>query len=116
MYFQMPLFLFWKVGEIVFAQQKLCINAVSKYSNYFSYYFGMSETFSICNVRYMKKFYCCFPIYMKELDNLSFEHYKLLVDINDIKKRYFYFRVALFCRSSVEELKYIVENDLYINI
>lgn len=107
------LFLFWKIGENVFAKQNCCENVVKRVSGYLTYSFGMSNTFSISNIKYMKKFYCCFPFYYKELNALSFEHYKLLVDINDIKKRYFYFRVALFCRSSIEEFKDFISNDLY---
>ena len=108
-----PLCLFWKIGKIVFFKQKCYENAVSKFSEYFSYYFGSSNIFSITNIRYMKKFYCCFPIYYEELNRLDFEHYKLLVNINENEERYFYFRLAMFCRSSVLELKDIIKNDYY---
>lgn len=91
-------------------------NAILKYSNLCSYYFGMSETFSINNIKYMRSFYCSFPIYFDELNKLSFEHYKLFVNITDKQKRYFYFRIALFCRSNVEELKNIISNDTYLYI
>lgn len=107
------LFLFWKIGESVFKKQNSCENVIKRVSCYLTYSFGMTETFSISNIKYMKKLYCCFPFYYKELNNLSFEHYKLLVDINDIKKRYFYFRVALFCRSSLNDFKNLLLNDLY---
>ena len=107
------LFLFWKIGESVFKKQKSCENVIKRVSGFLTYSFGMSETFSISNIRYMKMFYCCFPFYYTELNNLRFEHYKLLVDINDIKKRYFYFRVALFCRSSIADFKYLIVNDIY---
>lgn len=113
MNFQQPLLLFWKIGEVVFKRENVHENSVSKYSNFFSYRYGMSDTFSIRNIKYMKKFYSCFPIYIKELDKLSFEHYKLLVDVSDVTRRYFYFRVAMFCRSSVFELKHIISSDLY---
>lgn len=113
MLFQYSLLLFWKIGKIVFNKQKTCENSVSKYSKFFSYHFGMSETFSIENVKYMKRFYICFPIYYNKLNTLSFEHYKLLVDVNDNAARYFYFRVAMFCRSSVDELNYYISNNMY---
>ena len=73
----------------------------------------MSDLFSVNNINYMKKFYCAFPIYVEQLNKLSFEHYKLLVNISDAKKRYFYFWVAIFCRSSVNELKSFIYSDLY---
>ena len=76
----------------------------------------MSDTFSIGNINYMKKFYCCFPNYIDMLNKLSFEHYKLLVDVGGLEERYFYFRVALFCRSSVLELKELINEDMYLCI
>ena len=107
------LFLFWKIGQSVFKNQNRYENVVLRISNYLSYYFGMSKTFSIGNISYMKKFYRCFPVYYKELEKLSFEHYKLLVDISGLEERYFYFRVALFCRGNVEELEEIIREDIY---
>lgn len=97
----------------MFEERFSCENIVSKYTMSLSYYFGMSSTFSLRNVHYMKKIYLCFPIYYEELNELSFEHYKLLVNISDNNKRYFYFRVALFCRSTVEELGNLILNDFY---
>ena len=110
------LFLFWKIGKSVFKKQNYYENVVSKYSAYLSYYFGMSKTFSIGNINYMKKFYKCFPNYYKELEELSFDHYKLLVDISGLEERYFYFRIALFCRSTVSELSEIINEDTYFYI
>lgn len=107
------LFLFWKIGEIVSKRQKRYENVVARYSEYFSYRFGMSKMFSTRNVNYMKKFYEDFPIYLEQFDRLSFEHYMLLVDISDVKSRYFYFRVALFCQSNVSELRDMITLKLY---
>ena len=64
----------------------------------------------------MKKFYCSFPIYLDRFSELSFDHYKLIVDINDLKSRYFYFGLALFCRSDVRQLERSIQDDLYENI
>ena len=111
--FKKQLFLFWKIGKLVSKKQKCCENVVVKYSNFFSYYYGMSSTFSISNINYMKRFYSCFPLYINKLNNLSFEHYKLLIHICELEERYFYFWVAMFCRSSVEELKLMISNNLY---
>ena len=108
--------MFWNIGQSVFKKQDSCDNVVSKMSTRLSYVFGMSNTFSIGNVNYMKKFYCCFPNYIDMLDKLSFEHYKLLVDISELNERYFYFRVALFCRSSVLELKELINDKIYLFI
>lgn len=113
MNFKNRLYLFWKIGESVFKNQKYFDNVVSKYSNDLSYRYGMSNTFSISNVHYMRKFYYYFPIYISELDKLSFEHYKLLINITEVDRRYFYFRLAMFCRSSVDELNQMISNNLY---
>lgn len=110
------LYLFWKVGKILINKNNSCENIVNRYSKLLSYYFGMSDTFSIVNVNYMKKFYKSFPIYYKKLDELEFEHYKLLVNISDLKERYFYFRIALFCQSSVDELRQIIMSNTYLFI
>ena len=107
------LFLFWKIGKYVCERQKYCENAVKKYSLFFSYYYGMSETFSRSNISYMIRFYCSFPIYLFEFENLDFDHYKLLVNVNDMRSRYFYFRLAIFCRSSVNDLRFMIKNDVY---
>ena len=107
------LFLFWKIGKSVCEKQKYCDNVVKKYSTFFSYYYGMSEIFSRSNILYMLKFYLSFPIYLDIFENLKFEHYKLLVDINDKECRNFYFRVALFCKSSVFELRTLIRENIY---
>ena len=113
MYIKKQLFLFWKIGKLIFDKQNYYENIVLKMSNYLSYYYGMSSTFSIENINYMRKFYYCFPNYIENLNKLSFEHYKLLVNINEAEERYFYFWIALFCRSSVEELKSLILNNIY---
>ena len=91
-------------------------NSTSKYSEFFSYYFGRSDIFSMHNIHYMKKFYCCFPVFCDRFRELSFEHYKLIVDVSDLKRRYFYFWLALFCRSNVCELEKYIQEDLYARI
>ena len=50
----------------------------------------MSETFSRENVNYMKR-----------------------LKINNSKERYVYLRIAMFCKSSVKELKEIINKNIY---
>lgn len=111
--FNSPLYLFWSIGKIVFKKQDYYENSVFKYSEYFSYKFGNSCAFCSRNINYMKKFYCCFPIYIEQYNLLSFDHYKLLVDVTNSKKRYFYFNLSIFFNYSVEDLKNIISLDLY---
>ena len=76
----------------------------------------MTQAFSTENVHYMKKFYQCFPIYLPELNKLKWEHYLELLKIDDTKERYFYLRVAMFCKSSVLEIRDFINNDIYKTI
>ena len=81
----------------------------------------MTQAFSTENVHYMKKFYQCFPIYLPELNKLKWEHYLELLKIDDIKiycliREDFYLRVAMFCKSSVLELRDFINNDIYKTI
>ena len=41
---------------------------------------------------------------------------KVVVDISDIGERYFYFRIAMFCRSSVQELNDVINDKIYYYI
>lgn len=106
----------WKIGKEVRKYEDMCWNPFRKYALLYTYKFGTSEWFSVRNIKYMEKFYKCFPIYYEELNKLSFEHYKLLVDICEVQKRYFYYRLALFCRSSVLELQQIITSNVYLRI
>ena len=65
MYFKNRLYLFWKIGEIAFRKQNCCDNVFKKYSNLLTYRYGMSNTFSVDNIHYMKRFYCSFPMYFE---------------------------------------------------
>ena len=76
----------------------------------------MSQTFSLENIHYMKQFYQCFPIYVPELNKLKWEHYLVLLKINDSKERYFYLKIAIFCKSSVCELKDVINENVYNTI
>lgn len=116
MFMKNRLFLFWKIGKSVFEKQDFYENVVSKYSCFYSYYYGMSKTFSRENIRMMRNFYLCFPIFSPVMLYLSWEHYVELICILDYKKRYFYFNVAIFCRSSVLELRNIINGECYERI
>lgn len=107
------LFMFWKIGRSVFSRRNFCLNSAFKYSTWCSYYFGNSKLFSIINVRFMEKFYYCFPNFIEEMNKLSWEHYVELLKICEVSKLYFYFHVAIFCRISVCDLHNIISNNYY---
>ncbi len=91
-------------------------NATSKYSCYFQYKYGMTECFSRENINLMKRLYLCFPIFNDRLLELDWEHYLELLNISDNRKRMFYYKIALFCHSSIYELKFSINNYFYERI
>ena len=108
------LLLFWNIGKKVYENTNNY--AVEKYSTYYSYYYGNSYMFDRENIRFMKLFYICFPIYYKKLNNISWEQYKLLFEINDRKERLFYFYLSLFFNSDLSETNSFIENNYYMRI
>ena len=110
------LFLFWKIGKNVVEKQNCYENAVSKYSDLCSYYYGMSRTFCRSRIHLMKNFYLCFPIFIDDMKKLQWEHYIELLSLTDSKKRLFYFQVAIFCECSVLELKEMIIDCFYDRI
>ena len=107
--------LFWKIGKHLYKIRNKCDNPIAYLSNYYSYYFG-SNFFNRENIRYMKRFYLYFPIYFKKYEDLSWNHFKVLLKIRDSNKRNFYFYYLLFTNSSVDELEYLIENKTYERI
>ena len=101
------------IGRKVYNTRDIYSNSIYKYSTFCSYRFGSSNSFSVFNIKMMQLFYCTFPIYVSRLNELTWDHYVELLKINDFSKRYFYFEVALFCRSSVLDLRAIIDNDIY---
>ena len=110
------LLLFWNIGKKVYEEKDIRENAIEKYSNYYSYYYGNSYLFSRENIRFMKLFYISFPIFYKELYNVSWEQYKLLIRINNRKERLFYFYISLFFNSDLIETSDFINNDYYLRI
>lgn len=101
------------IGRRVYNTRNICSNSVYKCSAFCTYRFGNSNSFSIFNIKMMQKFYCTFPIFNLKLNELTWDHYIELLKINDLSERYFYFGIALFCRSNISDLKLIIGNDIY---
>ena len=116
MFFNNRLYLFWQVGKYVFQKQNFCENAVYKYSTLCSYHYGMSDAFSVENVKMMRMFYLCFPFLFPTMKKLKWEHYLELLKVSDTKKRYFYFKTAIFCNGSILDLRDMIYNDFYDKI
>lgn len=107
------LFLFWKVGKIVFTKHNQVENIAFKISSFYSYRYGFDYTFSIENVNRMKCFYLCFPNYNSTIEKLSWNHYLQLIEIMDRNKRLFYFKISVFCNLTIEELLFSFDNLFY---
>lgn len=110
------LFFFWNIGKNICFNRERYENIILKYSEFYSYKYGTSSTFTRENIHYMKRFYCKFPIFINVFTKLEWEHYVLLLRISDARELYFYFRVAIFCRSSVSDLNHIINNNFYNRI
>ncbi len=110
---QYPISLFWKIGKIVCEEKESCENIIQKYSDYCSYYFGDSILFTRENLHLMKRFYLNFPIFYKELENMSWEQYQILLKIHNKKERYFYFYLSLLFHSDYEETCEFILNQYY---
>ena len=116
MYHSNRLYLYWNIGKNVYEKRNDSFNPIEKYSNYYSYKFGNSYVFTRNNIRLMILFYLSFPIFFKKMENISWNQYLLLLDIKDIKERYFYFYLTMFFNSNYQELKDFINNQYYIRI
>ena len=110
------LLLFWKIGEIVCKNRSKHLNIVEKCSNYYSYLFGNSYVFTRENIWLMEKFYLMFPVFSPRLENITWDQYRLLFNINDLKERYFYFYILLFFGFNYDETKDLINNKYYLRI
>ena len=58
------------------------------------------------NLRGMRQFYLCFPIWQTLSAKLSWSHYLNLIKIENEKARHFYLNECITCNWSVRQLKY----------
>lgn len=80
-----------------------------KISKYLQYYFGMTEMFSSSNIKKMRTFYLCFPIYNKYIEYLDWNYYLKLISIKNDFLRMFYYRVAVFSRCDFETFVNLIQ-------
>lgn len=116
MYIKNRLLLFWKIGKYVYEKQNKYENVIAKCSNACSYYFGNSYLFSRSNIRFMKCFYLCFPIFYDELAKISWEQYIELFNMQSREEFYFYFYLSMFFNSSLGDTKEFIENNYFLRI
>lgn len=107
---------YWNIGKEIYNLKGHCSNPCEYISNYYSYKFGDSYKYSRENISIMRNFYLCFPIYINYYDNLSWNHFKLLIGVRDKIIRNFYLRIILFCNSSEDDLNYFINSYLFERI
>ena len=88
-------------------------NIIPYISNFYSYKYGLNYTFSYININYMKIFYLYFPVYNKELEKLSWDHYLELIKISNSNERNFYYKTSVFCNLSSSDMSYLINNNFY---
>ena len=103
------LFLFWNVGKFAFEAQKREFVSYRRMVEFLQYYFGMSETFSLSNVKTMIKFYVSFPIYTEQLEKLDWNYYLKLITIRKKSLRMFYYQVAIFSRCDYDTFVSLIQ-------
>lgn len=110
------LYLYWNIGKTVYEKQNMHENAVEKYSNFYSYYYGNSYLFTRNSIKMMVMFYICFPIFFQKMENISWNQYLLLMTISNSKERYFYFYLSLFFNSDYQETLDFINNKYYARV
>ncbi len=110
------LILYWKIGKDVCEKKELYENVVEKYSNYYTYLFGNSFLFTRENIHFMKRFYLNFPIFYSLLEKISWEQYKVLLNIRNRDERFFYFQLSLLFNSDFEGTVDFIRNQYYFRI
>ena len=108
--------LFWKIGKKVYEEEKKCENAIKKYADYYSYYYGNSIIFTRENVHMMRRLYLNFPIFYERLESISWEQYLLLFQIMNKKERWFYFYLSILFHSDFEGTIEFIKNRYYFRI
>lgn len=74
------------------------------------------QGYTVRNLRAMRQFYCCFPIWHTVCAELSWSHYRLLMRIPDEKIRFFYMGECVKSAWSVRQLERQINTMYYERI
>ncbi len=110
------LYLFWYIGKNVYEKRKIYTNIIEKTSTYYSYLMGNSYLFTRENIWLMERFYMTFPVFNKKLELITWEQYKLLLLIRNVKERYFYFYISLFFNYDYQNTLELINNNYFYRI
>jgi hypothetical protein len=107
---------FWNIGRLVWKNRNYYLNPVEKFSIFFSYFYGSSNSFSRDDIKIMRRFYLDFPIFYNDLNKITWAQYKEILVLKSKEERYFYFFVSLFFSSNLNETKDFINNNYFHRI
>ena len=110
------IYFLWLIGKFVYNKNDCCENIIKKCSDFLSYYFGDSYSFSYDNILFMRKFYLYFPIYLEKYENIPWNYYVALLKINNEEITKLYLNICLFCNFDYNSLKRMIDGNLYLII
>ena len=105
----------WNIGRFMIEKKDNCVNVHNLCSNFLSYYYGNSHTYSLFHIQMMEKFYSYFPIFLDSMKKICWKSYLELLKLNP-KECYFYYGILLFCGDNYQEIKNLIDSCLYSRI
>ncbi len=108
---------YWNIGKQIFEAQGE--NKRAEYGTGLIKYLSEKLTtefgkgFTVTNLKYMRKFYLIFPNSHTLCDQLSWSHYRLLLKIDDDKRRKFYLSECDKCNWSTRQLERQINSFYY---
>ena len=96
-------------------KKKSCLNIHSTCSNFLSYYYGNSNSFSLFHIQMMEKFYKYFPIYIDSMSHINWNSYLELLQLGR-EECYFYYSILVFCGDDLLEMRKLINSNIYSRI
>ena len=108
-------FSLWNVGRFMIEKRDNTYNVHSICSNFLSYYYGNSHTYSLFHIQMMERLYSYFPIFLDSMRKICWNSYIELLKLNK-SECYFYYGILLFCGDNHKDIKDLIESNLYSRI
>ena len=114
------LFTYWNIGKMIVEEQggnskaKYGDKLIAELSKQMTFDFG--KGFDERNLRYMRKFYLSFPIWNTVRSELSWSHYRILIQIEELHIRDFYMQEAIKGNWSVRQLERQISTCAYSRV